>query len=102
VVRLCLLAAQARATKSYGLVGEVTDFERQTMPCREIALEQAKVSGVVQQIDRESQLDGRAVLSFLGDLGFGSVIEQTAARESAAPGQRPGLIVSGKQRTLLT
>jgi len=84
VVGLCLLAVQGCATKNYGRMGAVTDFERQTMTCREISLEQAKVSGFLQQVDKESQFDGRSVLSFLGDFGIGNTMEQSAAVESAA------------------
>lgn len=83
VVGLCLLAVQGCATKHYGRVGTVTDFERQAMTCREIALEQARVSGFLRRVDKESQFDGRSVLAFLGDFGIGNVLEQNAATESA-------------------
>ena len=33
------------ATKNYGRQGELTDYEKNTMSCRELALEQAKVMG---------------------------------------------------------
>ncbi|WP_235851109.1 hypothetical protein [Paraburkholderia piptadeniae] len=71
------------ATKHYGREGELTQFEKSTMNCREIALEQAKVNGFVQHIDDESGFDGRSILSFLGDFGIGNVLEENAARDSA-------------------
>ncbi|WP_454737338.1 hypothetical protein [Cupriavidus necator] len=82
-IGICLIAAQGCATKHYGRQGTVTDFERQTLSCREIALEQAKVNGFIQHVDRESQFDGRSVLAFLGDFGIGNVMEHSAATESA-------------------
>lgn len=56
---------------------------RKTMNCREIQLEQAKVQGCVQAVDKESEFSGRSVLPFLGDFGIGNVIEKNAAMESA-------------------
>jgi len=84
VVGLCLLVVQGCATKHYGRVGTVTEFERQAMTCREIALEQARVNGFRQQIDQESQFDVRSILAFLGDFGIGNALEQNAATENAS------------------
>jgi hypothetical protein len=53
------------------------------MSCREIELEQAKVRGFGQHIDKESEFDGRSVLAFLGDFGIGNAIEKEAAVDSA-------------------
>ncbi|CAG9165283.1 hypothetical protein LMG23992_00414 [Cupriavidus laharis] len=82
-IGFCVLAMQGCATKNYGRQGVVTDFERQTMSCREIQLEQAKVQGYIQAVDKESEFSGRSILSFLGDFGIGNVIEKNAAMESA-------------------
>ena len=71
------------ATKNYGRQGELTDFERQNLTCREIVLEQAKVQGYLTQIDKESEFDGRSVLSFLGDFGIGNLMEKNAAVKAA-------------------
>ncbi|MDK3025450.1 hypothetical protein QO239_22895 [Cupriavidus taiwanensis] len=78
-----MLALQGCATKNYGRQGNLTDFEKQTMSCREIELEQAKVQGFIQHVDKESEFDGRSVLSFLGDFGIGNVIEKDSAMKSA-------------------
>lgn len=83
VAGLCLVALQGCATKNYGRQGTLTDFEKQTMTCREIQLEEAKVMGFTQQIDKESAFDGRDVLAFLGDFGIGNAIEKDAAVDSA-------------------
>ncbi|MFT0531620.1 hypothetical protein ACMHYJ_02125 [Castellaniella hirudinis] len=71
------------ATKNYGRQGELTDYERQTMTCREMELETAKVHGYLAHVEKESQFDGRSVLSFLGDFGMGNVMEKSAAMEAA-------------------
>ncbi|MCX8588951.1 MULTISPECIES: hypothetical protein [unclassified Gilliamella] len=47
------------------------------MSCREIALEQAKANGFMDFIEKESEFDGRSVLSFLGGFGVGNVIDKT-------------------------
>jgi len=71
------------ATKNYGRQGTLTDFEKQTMSCREIDLEEAKVYGFLEHVDKESQFDGRSVLSFLGDFGIGNLMEKDSAVQSA-------------------
>lgn len=71
------------ATKNYGRQGDVTDFEKNTMTCRELELETAKVHGFLSRVEQESQFDGRSVLSFLGDFGVGNVLEKSSATESA-------------------
>ena len=81
---LCLaLGLTGCATKNYGRQGELTQYEKDTMTCREIALEKAKVQGFIEHVDKESKFDGRSVLSFLGDFGVGNVIEKNAALKSA-------------------
>lgn len=81
LVGACMLTGCA--TKNYGRMGNVTDFERNTMTCREIDLEIAKVDGFTSHVDKESEFDGRSVLSFLGDFGIGNVMEKDAALKSA-------------------
>jgi len=71
------------ATKNYGRQGELTGFERSSLTCREIALEEAKVMGFLDHIEKESQFDGRSVLSFLGDFGIGNMMEKDNATQSA-------------------
>ncbi|WP_080307016.1 hypothetical protein [Burkholderia pseudomallei] len=71
------------ATKNYGRMGNLTDYERNTMDCREINLEIARVDGFLSHVDEESEFDGRSVLSFLGDFGIGNVLEKDAAKKSA-------------------
>jgi hypothetical protein len=71
------------ATKNYGRQGELTDYEKNTMSCRELALEQAKVMGFLDHVQKESEFDGRSVLSFLGDFGIGNMMEKDNAIKSA-------------------
>lgn len=80
---LCMLCVTGCATKNYGRQGELTQYEKNTMTCREIALEKAKVQGFKEHVEKESEFDGRSVLSFLGDFGVGNVIEKKAALTSA-------------------
>ena len=71
------------STKNYGRQPELTSFERQTLSCREIDLEEAKVQGFLAHVREESEFDGRSVLSFLGDFGIGNLMERDAAVDSA-------------------
>lgn len=71
------------ATKNYGRQGELTGYERDMMNCREIDLEAAKVHGFLSHVEKESQFDGRSVLSFLGDFGVGNLMEKSSAVDSA-------------------
>jgi len=80
---LALLTLQGCATKNYGRQGDFTSFEQNTMTCREIELEEAKVRGFIQHVDSESSFDGRSVLSFLGDFGIGNTMEKSSALDSA-------------------
>ncbi|MGU7838690.1 hypothetical protein ACV22V_04360 [Burkholderia sp. AW33-5] len=79
-----LLVLAGCATKNYGRMGSLTDYERNTMSCREIDLEIARVDGFMSHVDKESEFDGRSVLSFLGDFGIGNVMEKDAAMKSAS------------------
>lgn len=81
---LCIIfSLTGCATKNYGRQGELTQYEKDTMTCREIALEKAKVQGFIEHVEKESKFDGRSVLSFLGDFGVGNVIEKGEALKSA-------------------
>lgn len=83
VLGLCLLATSACATKTYGRQGELTAYEKQSMNCREIELEAAKVRGFIDHVNKESEFSGRDVLAILGDFGIGNSMEKSAALESA-------------------
>lgn len=83
VASIVLLALCGCATKNYGRQGQLTSYEQQNLSCRDIDLESAKVHGFLQQVDRESEFDGRSVLSFLGDFGIGNVMEKSSAVDSA-------------------
>lgn len=83
VAVVMLSAATGCATKTYGRQGTLTSFERESMTCREIDLETAKVKGFIEHVHKESNFSGRDVLAFLGDFGIGNNLEKQAAIESA-------------------
>lgn len=83
VLLTATVAIQGCATKTYGRQGSVTDYERDTLTCREIDIELAKVQGFVEHVNTESQFSGRDVLAILGDFGIGNSMERSAALESA-------------------
>ncbi|MTI12019.1 hypothetical protein [Sansalvadorimonas verongulae] len=78
-----ITALHGCATKNYGRQGVLTQYESDTMSCREIDLEIAKVRGFMDHINDESAFSGRDVLAILGDFGIGNSLERKAAIESA-------------------
>ncbi len=78
-----LMAIQGCATKTYGRQGSLTDYEKDSMSCREIDLDLAKTRGFVDHVNKESEFSGKDVLAFLGDFGIGNNMEKSAALESA-------------------
>lgn len=82
VAGLAVLAIQGCATKNFGTQSPLTDFERQTLTCREIELEQAKVQGFRAKIEGQSvRLDARDFVPW--NFGIGNHIAYTEAVESA-------------------
>ena len=80
---MALVALAGCSTKNYGRQPDLTSFEKTTLSCREIDLEQAKVQGFIQHVNEESGFDGRSVLSFLADFGIGNTMEKHNALASA-------------------
>ena len=80
---LVLVSIQGCATKTYGRQGTLTSYEKDSMTCREIDLEMAKVRGFVDHVNKESEFSGRDVLAILGDFGIGNNLEKSSALESA-------------------
>ena len=76
-------AVSACATKHYGRLGELTRMEKDTMTCREIALDRARTHGFIEKVNSESRFDSKDVLAFLGDFGIGNAMEKDAAMASA-------------------
>jgi len=83
VSALVILSIQGCATKTYGRQGTLTSYEKDSMTCREIELETAKVRGFIDHVNKESEFSGRDVLAILGDFGIGNNMEKSAALESA-------------------
>lgn len=80
---LLISSVQGCATKTYGRQGTLTSYEKDSMTCREIELETAKVQGFVDYVNKESEFSGRDVLAILGDFGVGNGMEKSAALKSA-------------------
>lgn len=80
---LVLTTIQGCATKIYGRQGTVTEYEKNSMTCREMDLEIAKTRGFIDHVNKEAAFSGRDVLAFLADFGIGNNLERTAALESA-------------------
>jgi hypothetical protein len=85
--KLLLVAAFAAAlsgcaTKQFAQVGQVTDFEKTSMSCREIDLEIAKTQGQQHAIDKQAEFSGLDVLAFLGDWGIGNAIAHNSAQKT--------------------
>ncbi len=80
---LALVTLQGCATKHYGRQGNLSAYEVDTMTCREINLEMAKVRGFIDHVNKESEFSGKDVLAILGDFGIGNSMEKSAAIESA-------------------
>ncbi len=74
---------QGCATKNYGRQGFLSSYEQESMTCREIDLELAKMRGFIEYVNKESEFSGKDVLAILGDLGIGNYMEKEAAIESA-------------------
>ena len=71
------------ATKTYGRQGALTDYERDTLTCRDVDIETAKARGWIDTVNKESEFSGRDVLAILGDFGIGNSLEKSSAIESA-------------------
>lgn len=84
IVFLIAVLLTGCATKNYGRQGQLTEFERRTLTCREIELETARVNGFLALVAKESEFDARSVLSFLGDFGVGNLMERSSAIDSAS------------------
>ena len=78
-----IAALHGCATKTYGRQGTLTNYEKESMTCREIDLDLAKTRGFIDHVNKESEFSGKDVLAILGDLGIGNHMEKSAALESA-------------------
>jgi len=78
-----LSVAQGCATKTYGRQSTLTNFEKDSMTCREIDLDLAKTHGFIDHVNKESEFSSKDVLAILGDFGIGNNMEKSAALESA-------------------
>ena len=78
-----VLGLSGCATKHYGRQENLTHHEAITLSCREIEIEIARTQGFIERVKKESQFSAASVLSFMGDLGVGNVMERRAAIRGA-------------------
>ncbi len=82
-VLLLTMLSTGCATKHYGRMGDVTEYETKVMECNYIDMEIAKSEGFISRVEKESQFSAASVFSFLGDFGIGNMMEKRAALNSA-------------------
>jgi hypothetical protein len=80
---LVLASVQGCATKTYGRQPLLTDKEKESMTCRDIDLDTAKVRAFIDRVKKESEFSGRDAIAVLGDFGMGNNLEKTDALQSA-------------------
>ncbi len=83
VITVGIIFLQGCATKNYGRQGILSSYEQESMTCREVELELAKMRGFIKYVNKESEFSGKDVLAILGDLGVGNYMEKNDAIESA-------------------
>lgn len=82
LIAACAAVVSGCATKNFGTQLPLTDFERQTLTCREIEIEQAKVEGFRAKIEGQSvRLDARDFVPW--NFGIGNHLAYTEAGNSA-------------------
>ncbi len=84
VITVGMIFLQGCATKNYGRQGILSSYEKESMTCREVELELAKMQGFIKYVNKESEFSGKDVLAILGDLGIGNYMEKNDAIESAS------------------
>jgi hypothetical protein len=83
ILLVLMVASSGCATKHYGRMTTLSGMEKSAYDCKNIEIEIAKCEEFINQVENESSLDGRSVLSFLGDYGIGNKMEKDDAMKSA-------------------
>lgn len=83
VVVAGIIALQGCATKNYGRLTDLSEYEQKTMNCREVELDLAKALAFLQYVYKESEFSSKDVLAILGDFGIGNSWEKKEATKSA-------------------
>jgi hypothetical protein len=78
-----LFALAGCATKTYGRQSPLTESEKSSMTCRDIASEMAKTYDFMNQVGKGSQASAADVAAQLVDYGIGNEKEKKAAMDSA-------------------
>ncbi len=83
IIACLILTTTGCATKMYGKQAELTSLEKNTLNCREIQLEVAKVNGFKDYVHKESKFDWKDAAAIFGDLYIGNYMEKKSALKSA-------------------
>ena len=78
-----MVASSGCATKHYGRMNTLSEVEKSAYDCTAIDIEIAKCEEFINHVESESSLDGRSLLSFLGDYGIGNKMEKDDALKTA-------------------
>lgn len=82
-ILLFFLVLAGCATQRFGRLSPLSEVEKQTLTCREVAIEIAKAEEFLFQTRRtRNDTNSAHVLGFLGDFGIGNVMEGDAAELS--------------------
>jgi hypothetical protein len=77
------LALSACATKRYGRMQPLSDMEKKSYTCREIAIEISKVETFQKQVTDGTKTNTKSIAGVIGDFGIGNTQEKHAARKTA-------------------
>lgn len=80
---VCVLIISGCATKQYPVASPLSLDEANTLDCKRVEQDIARVKSIQQEIERTGEFDGRTVLGALGDFGIGNGMAKSDARKKA-------------------
>ncbi|ENN8393848.1 hypothetical protein ACAX60_005071 [Serratia marcescens] len=78
-----LITLSGCATKQYPVAPLLSLEEANSLDCKGVEQDLARVKSTQQEIDRTGEFDGRTVLGVLGDFGIGNGMAKSEARKKA-------------------
>lgn len=78
-----LITLSGCATKQYPVAPPLSLEEANSLDCKGVEQDIARVKSTQQEIDRTGEFDGRTVLGVLGDFGIGNGMAKSEARKKA-------------------
>ncbi|NMX84707.1 hypothetical protein HBO11_03950 [Pseudomonas sp. WS 5010] len=97
VILFIVVLVSGCATKHYGRQQPLTSAQQVKLSCQDIDIKTAKIDTYLDEVEKESNFDGRSVLSFMVDLGIGNTLEKHSAIE-AAQSRRAQLLAASAAR----